>query len=506
MNSLTHITIFILIILTSIKSYNSNNLTELKKVFDNYINTLVLPSSSLMLLKYDQNTKQVEKIYENYGNAKNSISESYVIGSNSKSFTCLGISILINENKLSINDTIDKYLDIPYFFPDEKSQSQAKKTTIFQLVTHSSGLIRHASEKKLSFPNKIGEFSYSNCGIALLGKIIEKITNMSYRDFIKENIFNKLNMSNSEVGIDEAIKNENVNLIDSYMNLFGIYIKKNNEDLIEDKFMTPAGYLVISKEDMLKYLEIFILKNKIEEKIINTMIQNNIIINSNNYTYGFGLIAFNYTIIDNNGNNKTIKIFFHGGNTETFSSQFAFIPELNLAGAFFTNTDDQVLNPSMEFINNFPLILAGKKVELKYNFSLTVFILDLEVFGSIIIAIIIIIYKIVTIVKKSEESTKCKKCKIILFLILNIIYHFIIPTFLIIILVIILSQGLSFSSLFCMVGSYILWILILMPLQYIGGIIKFGYYIYSKQIDNKNKNDIDKIENIRISMIENSNE
>jgi Beta-lactamase class C and other penicillin binding proteins len=55
-------------------------------------------------------------------------------GSISKTFVSNTILTLAHENKLSLNDSLIKY------FPDFKNQELAKKVTILNLLTHSSGL------------------------------------------------------------------------------------------------------------------------------------------------------------------------------------------------------------------------------------------------------------------------------------------------------------------------------------------------------------------------------
>lgn len=140
----------------------------------------------------------------------------------SKQFTALAILSLINQNKLSLSDTLFR------FFPYKTFSN----VTIQQLLNHTSGLddaeeyfynnwddtkIANNSDvlkfyiekdKKINAADKV--FMYNNGAYELLPLLIEKISGEKYPDFIKENVFNKAGMSrtvaydlNNPVFIDE---------------------------------------------------------------------------------------------------------------------------------------------------------------------------------------------------------------------------------------------------------------------------------------------------------------
>ncbi len=92
------------------------------------------------------------------------------------------------------------------------------KNRTFSLLTHTSGLgdffgpeffrnmdkyieikdiLQLIENQSLSF-DPGNQFRYSNAGMEVLGRIIEKISNMSYFDFVKEYIFKPANMDNTD--------------------------------------------------------------------------------------------------------------------------------------------------------------------------------------------------------------------------------------------------------------------------------------------------------------------
>ena len=136
---------------------------------------------------------------------------SYNLASIGKIFTQVAIAQLAWQGKLTLNDTVAKYLpDLPVPSSD--------KITIQQLVTHSSGMgdifgekysdTPPASLKRLSdyvpifagvplqFPPGEGN-SYSNAGYVVLGLIVEKVSGKEFHEYLRENIFGPAGMSDT---------------------------------------------------------------------------------------------------------------------------------------------------------------------------------------------------------------------------------------------------------------------------------------------------------------------
>ena len=134
----------------------------------------------------------------------------FEIASNSKQFTAGGILLLAEDGKLSLDDSITKYIN---GFPAEYDQ-----VTIRQLLNHTSGVKDYIEEfelnRRLDYTNQElvervaanglnfapGEGArYSTTGYLLLGIIIENITGKPYGDFLRERIFEPLGMRHTRV-------------------------------------------------------------------------------------------------------------------------------------------------------------------------------------------------------------------------------------------------------------------------------------------------------------------
>ncbi len=131
------------------------------------------------------------------------------LGSVTKQFTSMAIMQLQEKRLLNVDDPIAKYLPT---YPN------GEEITIHHLLTHTSGIPNFTSfpdyEKTMMLPSPVektiqrfkdkpleftpGEkFKYSNSGYILLGYIIEKVSGQFYEEFLKENIFQPLNMMNT---------------------------------------------------------------------------------------------------------------------------------------------------------------------------------------------------------------------------------------------------------------------------------------------------------------------
>jgi len=130
----------------------------------------------------------------------------FEIGSITKQFTAACILLLAEDGKLSLDDKISQHL--------KNTPAGWSNITVRHLLTHTSGiqnyttvdgfeLRQHLTQEQ--FIQKIGAFplgfqpgdswKYCNSGYNLLGFIIENVSGKSYWDFIRERIFQPLQMT-----------------------------------------------------------------------------------------------------------------------------------------------------------------------------------------------------------------------------------------------------------------------------------------------------------------------
>jgi CubicO group peptidase (beta-lactamase class C family) len=177
----------------------------------------------------------------------------FYIASISKQFTAMSIMMLNEQKRLRYDDTLSKY------FPE--LPAYANQITIRHLLTHTSGLPDHLKSgnhaanlsnqdvldflvKRDSLAFRPGEqFAYSNSGYVLLAMIIEKASGRLYHTFLKESIFEPLDMHHSLV-YDESkptIPGRSVGY-----NMFG---EEDDYNILT----TGAGGIYSTAEDLFKW-------------------------------------------------------------------------------------------------------------------------------------------------------------------------------------------------------------------------------------------------------------
>jgi len=142
----------------------------------------------------------------------NTIDTQFRIGSMNKMFTAVAVLQLVEAGKVSLDATIGTYL------PDYPNKEVASKVKVRHLLTHTGGtgdifgpefeanratLREHSDYLKLygsRAPDQIpgSEFKYSNYGFVLLGVLIEKVSGMSYYDYVRAKVFRPAGMTSTD--------------------------------------------------------------------------------------------------------------------------------------------------------------------------------------------------------------------------------------------------------------------------------------------------------------------
>jgi len=162
-----------------------------------------------------------------------------------KTLTAIAVLQLVELNKINLNDSVSDYIEHPY----------NPNISIRQLLTHTSGIANpiplkwvHLSKEHGSFDEASAltkvlnetpdldaqpgtEYSYSNIGYWLLGKVIEQVSGKTYSDYVTENIIEVLGLTPNEIGF--LIVNENNHAKGylnkwSFMNFFGRFFIDGN--------------------------------------------------------------------------------------------------------------------------------------------------------------------------------------------------------------------------------------------------------------------------------------
>ncbi len=261
------------------------------------------------------------------------------LASITKQFTSTAVLILMEQGKLSLHDPISKFIE---------DYPRGNKITLHHLLNHTSGIkdytripeLRTRTALDLSPEELISTFKdlplefnpnekqeYSNSGYVLLGYIIEKLSGMSYGDFIHKNIFDKLGMKNSEYL--DAYK-----IIPNRASGYQITQEGNyeNADYMSPTFPYAAGALMSSVDDMFLWNKAIHHNTLISQKSKQIAFTNNSLIDGKLHNYGYG-----WYINELAG----ITSLEHTGGINGFSTSGIYMPEINIYAIVLTNRNDR---------------------------------------------------------------------------------------------------------------------------------------------------------------------
>jgi CubicO group peptidase (beta-lactamase class C family) len=258
------------------------------------------------------------------------------IGSLSKQFFTTAIMKLMEEGKLSIEDSVHKYFtDAPETW---------RPITIKNLMSHTSGLQREGpaydnnkiqpdidiikSAYSLPLVFKTGEkYQYCNLAYFMLAEIIKQVSGMPWQDYIHDKLFIPAGMNNSYLtDFYRIIPNRAV----GYMH--------KNDTLINATAMyaiRPSGGFLSTSSDMIKWEKVLreekiILKKDNWKKLWQPFIKTSNKSDSKEY-YGFGWLVDEY---------KGHKLIVHSGANIGFRSVFLRFVNDGFSIVILTNTDE----------------------------------------------------------------------------------------------------------------------------------------------------------------------
>jgi CubicO group peptidase (beta-lactamase class C family) len=180
-------------------------------------------------------------------------------GSISKSFTAIGVMLLVEEGKLSLDAKLaDLMPELQYDNPWEKTDP----IRLVHLLEHTSGFdditFRHYFLEGKDVPlsdavNQYGPYksrwrpgtmtSYCNAGPVIVGRIIEKASGQKFQDFIASRLTGPLGMESAYWTREPQITNR---LSKSYKNTDG------DEEPFVEILARPSGSLNVTSKDLAK--------------------------------------------------------------------------------------------------------------------------------------------------------------------------------------------------------------------------------------------------------------
>ena len=260
----------------------------------------------------------------------------FELGSVTKQFTATAIMILVQDRKLSLEDSVGGLLDN---LPDTW-----RGLTIRQLLTHTSGLPEYSRpefhldfRRDYSRQDLLGlvtnapldfapgaQLSYSNTGYFLLGVVIEKASGKSYGDFLRERIFERLGMKDTRL-------NDRTSIIGNRAHGYSLvdYVV-TNAPYVSPTTTFAAGGLVSSAADMALWLQAQGSTTLLTHAHWDAMWTKTRLNGGASADYGFGWY------VRANGPRKRLE---HSGGVQGFSAYTANFVDDSLSVMFLANSD-----------------------------------------------------------------------------------------------------------------------------------------------------------------------
>lgn len=253
----------------------------------------------------------------------------FKIGSISKPIIAIGIMMLVEEGKLSLDDKVSKYLT--------ETPETWKDITIRNFLSHTSGVVRESPKfdpfriqaddlvikgayaSPMSFA--VGEkYEYCNVGYFSLAEIITRVSGKPWTEFFTERMFKPLNMTSTRA----------TSAFDIVPNRANGYSYRDGKLSNSEAYIAvrPSGAFISTVGDLAN-LEAALYSGKLLKKeTLDQMYTPFKLKDGKNSAYGLG-----WFIGEVNGKKR----INHGGSLNGFRSEFARFPDEKMTFIVLTN-------------------------------------------------------------------------------------------------------------------------------------------------------------------------
>lgn len=271
------------------------------------------------------------------------------IASTGKMFTGVAIAQLVEKGKVAFDDPLSKF--IPEY-PDHI----ADKVTVHHLLTHTSGIeldnikafneatksaesVEELLEAQLKYIAQLEgysdfelpeKFDYTNEGINLLGVIIERVSGQTYKDYLKDHIFQPAGMVNS--GVEYKASSKPIAIGYTFDGSSNYNERVPNSPYLPEQAY-PAGAHYSSAEDLFLFFKALLNYKLLERPFVDELITMQIVeaeLPSITYGYGYAFEVFT---------RKGTKMVGHAGGMPGVSTKVELYPEHEIWIIVLSNYD-----------------------------------------------------------------------------------------------------------------------------------------------------------------------
>lgn len=275
------------------------------------------------------------------------MSTRFSLGSMNKMWTAVAVAQLVETGKLSIDAPVGRYL------PEISNAAIRDRVLIRHLLTHTSGLgsyfghgflsdhvlVRKASDylpffvdDPLSFAPG-SQMSYSNAGFALLGAIIERVSGMSYFDYVQQHVLDRAAMRTA--GFFD-VRDLPADAAHPYGRLPGSQEVGDTTPFLESRG-GPAGGAYASAADLVAFSRALWTGRLVKTALVNEFTEGKVTMGPDlKYAYGFG-----------EGSLNGWRHVGHNGGAPGVGTEFLSFPDLGFDVVVLTNVNMPVATDVM---------------------------------------------------------------------------------------------------------------------------------------------------------------
>lgn len=252
----------------------------------------------------------------------------FIVGSLSKSMTSVAVQQLVDEGKLDLDAPVELYV------PDYSAATGAAgaNVTVRDLLNQTSGFGYYESLANAVSGDSAGVFSYSNANYDLLGRIIERVSGLSYDEYMHERVF-------APLGMEDASASEDVDpTAHGHRNYFGQAVADGfSHERGDGAWGGPAsGYIRASINDMASYLRMYLNSGAgvVSAPGVHRMVWNRVPDPGGDTFYGMGWTTFTW--------DDGELVMSHDGDVENYVARMCVIPGRDLGIVLLADANDAV--------------------------------------------------------------------------------------------------------------------------------------------------------------------
>lgn len=274
----------------------------------------------------------------------------YRIGSITKLFTGIAAVQLVEKGLFNLDKPVGEYLPE---FSLKASPDDLAKITPRTLMTHHSGLpadwyadywstdphafrqvIEYLRNCALAFsPNTV--FSYSNLATSLMGILIERVSGLSYQDYIQEYLLDPLRMTESGLHPDDVAP--------SILSKAYAMNHEVDEPILRD---APAGAILSSVGNMARFVSMVLAGGTLDGKCIlgPRVLADMLTTQNTDVERDFGFqVGLNW-FLSRPSLGQAGRVGWHDGGSPHFFSIVIALPDAKLGAVVLSNSDGGMVN------------------------------------------------------------------------------------------------------------------------------------------------------------------